>query len=91
MTMGPSLGCHPGVPHRWVCDGKLLILEDPAHSGNIDLFQETWIRGQPVIVANVKLDQTLWSPQEFSRRFGHIRHDIVNTKTNKVIPKVGLE
>ena len=74
------------MPHRWVCDGKLLILEEPDHPDNIRLFQETWVRGQPVIVANVakRLDQTLWSPQEFSRRFGHIRHDIVNTKTNKV-------
>jgi lysine-specific demethylase 3 len=43
-----------------------------------------------VIVANVSklLDPNLWSPESFSREFGHIRHDIVNTKSNKIIPKV---
>ena len=93
MTMNESKAMHPNIPHRWVCDGRLLILEEPNHPGNIKLFQETWIRGQPVIVANVskKLNPNLWSPHEFSRRFGHIRHDIVNTKTNKIIPKVPLK
>lgn len=93
MTLTESKRTHPNVPHRWLCNGKLLMLEDPQHPNNIELFQETWIRGQPVIVANVAklLNRKLWSPEEFSRRFGHIQHDIVNTKSNKTIPKVPLK
>lgn len=46
-----------------------------------------------MIVANVSkyLNMDLWSPDSFSRQFGHIRHDIVNTKSNKIIPKVPLK
>ena len=46
-----------------------------------------------MIVSNVakNLDQSLWSPESFSRRFGHVKHDIINTKSNKTIPKVPLK
>ena len=37
------------------------------------------------------LNMNLWSPAAFSRQFGHIRHNIVNTKSNKIIPKVPLK
>lgn len=46
-----------------------------------------------MIVTNVssKLDvENLWSPESFRAEFGDIKHNIVNTKTNKTIPKVLL-
>ena len=54
------------------------------------LFQEQWRRGQPVIVANVSnnLDINLWSPKAFNEQFGMLKHNIVNCKTHKMIPKV---
>ena len=57
------------------------------------VFQEQWIRGQPVIVANVSkyLNKDLWSPESFSREFGSVRHDIVNTRSNRMIPNVPLK
>ena len=39
MTEVESRVKHPNVPHHWLCNGKLLILEDPTHDGNMKLFQ----------------------------------------------------
>ena len=39
MTEVESRSKHPDVPHHWLCSGKLLVLEDPTHSGNLRLFQ----------------------------------------------------
>jgi hypothetical protein len=80
-------------PHTWLCDGRLLVLEENIHVGNLKIFQEQWRRGQPVIVANVSnnLDSNLWSPQAFNDQFGMLKHNIVNCKTHKMIPKVPLK
>ena len=29
----------PGAPHRWICDGTLLRLEEPGNSHNLGLFK----------------------------------------------------
>ncbi len=45
--------------------------------------QEQWIRGQPVVVTSVSERlrlESLWTPTAFSSQFGHLRHDIVNTR-----------
>jgi lysine-specific demethylase 3 len=39
MTLAESSRLHPTVPHSWLCNGKLLILEDPTNVDNINLFQ----------------------------------------------------
>ena len=39
MTLSVSQALHPTVPHEWLCDGKLLLLNDPANQDNISLFQ----------------------------------------------------
>ena len=39
MTEVESRLKHPDVPHHWLCTGKLLVLEDPNHEGNLKLFQ----------------------------------------------------
>ena len=77
-------------PHLWLCDGRLLVLEENQHKNNMKLFQEQWRRGQPVVVANVSnnLDINLWSPNAFNEQFGTLKHNIVNCKTHKMIPKV---
>ncbi len=81
-----------GVPHKWLCNGRLLLLQDPTHPGNMRLFQDQWIRGQPVVVSNSSdlLNQHLWHPQAFLNDFGHIRHDLVNCLTGKTVPKARL-
>ena len=33
----------------------------------------------------------LWSPDAFNAEFGHVKHDIVNTKTGKIIPNTSLK
>lgn len=37
---------YPGVPHTWLCSGRLLRLLDPYHKDNLKMFQEQWKRGQ---------------------------------------------
>ena len=34
---------------------------------------------------------SLWRPEAFSNEFGHILHDVVNTKTGKIVPQVPLK
>lgn len=76
------------VPHAWLCSGLLLQLKDPSHPRNIEMFQEQWKRGQPVIVSNVgsKLDKELWTPDSFSRDFGRKTNNLINCMTGNVVP-----
>ncbi|GFR06494.1 lysine-specific demethylase 3A [Trichonephila clavata] len=71
---------YPEIPHLWLGTGKILLLKDPYHSGNMQLFQEQWKRGQPIIVADVgkNLDQSLWSPESFLKEFGESKTDFFN-------------
>lgn len=39
MTKQQSEELYPNVPHSWLCEGYLLRLIDPSHSGNYRLFQ----------------------------------------------------
>lgn len=39
---------YPEIPHSWLGNGKILLLKDPCHSGNLQLFQEQWKRGQVI-------------------------------------------
>ena len=72
---------------------RLLMLENPKHENNITMFQEQWIRGQPVIVCNSdkSINKHLWHPQAFLKDYGHLRHDLVNCLTGKTIPKAKME
>ena len=38
-TRAESELAHPGVPHYWLCDGRLLVLTDPANESNMGLFK----------------------------------------------------
>lgn len=35
-----------GVPHSWLCDGRLLRLHDPRAPGNIRAFESRWKKGE---------------------------------------------
>jgi len=39
MIMADSERAYPGVPHSWLCNGRLLQLHDPSNPGNSQLFQ----------------------------------------------------
>lgn len=39
MTNAVSDAMFPGVPHEWLCDGRLLVLTDPKNEGNVNLFK----------------------------------------------------
>ncbi|ODM94392.1 Lysine-specific demethylase 3A [Orchesella cincta] len=88
LSLAESTRKYPSVKHSWLCSGYLLRLLEPTNPGNLQMFQEQWKRGQPVIVSNVssKLDNELWSPESFSRDFGSKSNDLINCMTGKVVP-----
>lgn len=88
MTLSQSKMEYPGVPHSWLCDGRLLRLIDPTHAGNLKIFQDQWSRSQPVIVSEVTdtLDMNIWRPESFSRDFGEDANDLVNCMTGTLVP-----
>ena len=38
-----------GVPHSWLCDGRLLRLHDPKAPGNIKAFESRWKKGEVLV------------------------------------------
>jgi len=88
MTLTESKILYPDVPHSWLCDGKLLRLNDPNCEGNYRIFQDQWKRGQPVIVSDVTkhLDMSLWHPDSFARDFGEDKNDLINCMTGNLVP-----
>ena len=88
--LSESQRLYPNLPHTWLCAGRLLKLLDPAHPGNVGLFQEMWKRGQPVLVANVasRLNKDLWTPSAFSEdtRLQVLKSDLVNCISGKKLP-----
>ncbi|XP_038963496.1 lysine-specific demethylase 3A isoform X2 [Rattus norvegicus] len=86
LTIKPSiLGFD--TPHYWLCDNRLLCLQDPNNKSNWNVFRECWKQGQPVMVSGVhhKLNTELWKPESFRKEFGEQEVDLVNCRTNEII------
>ncbi|XP_066233859.1 lysine-specific demethylase 3A isoform X2 [Saccopteryx leptura] len=86
LTIKPSiLGFD--TPHYWLCDNRLLCLQDPNNRSNWNVFRECWKQGQPVMVSGVhhKLNTELWKPESFRKEFGSQEVDLVNCRTNEII------
>ncbi|CAN2388400.1 formaldehyde biosynthetic process [Pristimantis euphronides] len=75
------------TPHYWLCDNRLLCLQDPSNKSNWNVFRECWKQGQPVMVSGVhqKLNIELWRPESFRNEFGEQEADLVNCRTNDII------
>ncbi|XP_050803311.1 lysine-specific demethylase 3A isoform X2 [Gopherus flavomarginatus] len=75
------------TPHYWLCDNRLLCLQDPNNASNWNVFRECWKQGQPVMVSGVhhKLNAELWKPESFRKEFGQQEVDLVNCRTNEII------
>ncbi|EDW83862.1 uncharacterized protein Dwil_GK13454 [Drosophila willistoni] len=88
MTLAHSTQLAPGVPHEWLCDGKLLRLTDAMHPDNRVLFQEVWKCGQPVMISEVarSLNLSLWHPQAFCADFGEKPNDLINCLSGNLVP-----
>lgn len=50
---------YPEIPHIWLGNGKILLLKDPYHSGNLQLFQEQWKRGQVSYFSSIKIENSI--------------------------------
>lgn len=87
MSQATSNLFYKDVPHKWMCENKLLRLMDPVHPRNEEFFTEQWQRGQPVIISNVleHLDKKLWLPQSFSNEFGKEKSDFINCMTGNLV------
>lgn len=88
LSQATSNMLYPDVPHRWLCENKLLRLLEPLHPGNEAFFHEQWQRGQPVLISNIldHLKRELWIPEAFSAEFGSEQSDFINCMTGKLVP-----
>ncbi|KAM3866546.1 lysine-specific demethylase 3B [Diretmus argenteus] len=88
-VMGLSV-LDPHTSHSWLCDGRLLCLQDPGNSNNWKIFRECWKQGQPVLVSGIhkRLKGNLWRPDAFSAEFGDQDVDLVNCRTCAIINDV---
>ncbi|XP_068442046.1 lysine-specific demethylase 3B isoform X2 [Clinocottus analis] len=88
-VMGLSV-LEPHTSHSWLCDGRLLCLQDPSNSNNWKIFRECWKQGQPVLVSGIhkRLKNDLWRPDAFSREFGDQDVDLVNCRNCAIISDV---
>ncbi len=88
-TLEETRDVFPDTPHSWLDQGRLLRLLDSRCEENLQLFQQQWRRGQPVMVSHCQkhLDQGLWRPQAFLKEFGSAENDLVNCFTHT--PMVG--
>ncbi|KAJ0049981.1 hypothetical protein NL108_006708 [Boleophthalmus pectinirostris] len=80
----------PHTSHTWLCDGRLLCLQDPGNSNNWKIFRECWKQGQPVLVSGIhkRLKSELWRPEAFSEEFGDQDVDLVNCRNCAIISDV---
>uniref|UniRef100_A0A3Q3VS81 Lysine-specific demethylase n=1 Tax=Mola mola TaxID=94237 RepID=A0A3Q3VS81_MOLML len=88
-VMGLSV-LEPHTSHSWLCDGRLLCLQDPSNSNNWKIFRECWKQGQPVLVSGIdkRLKGHLWQPDAFSKEFGDQDVDLVNCRNCAIISDV---
>ena len=89
-----SLRQHEDVAHEWLCDGRLLLLLDPKDvARSKPIFQDQWLRGQPIMIAHSShhLNQKLWTPESFQKDFGHLKHTLINCLTGNTVPNAELK
>ncbi|KAM9375532.1 lysine-specific demethylase 3B isoform 2-T2 [Pholidichthys leucotaenia] len=88
-VMGLSV-LEPHTSHSWLCDGRLLCLQDPSNTNNWKIFRECWKQGQPVLVSGIhkRLKTELWRPEAFSEEFGDQDVDLVNCRNCATISDV---
>lgn len=71
--------------YSWLQTGRLLRLKNPKSKSNLSLFQQQWARSKPVIISNChkQLTLDLWTPQSFSKDFGHHEIDFIDCETSR--------
>lgn len=75
------------VPCSWFLNGKLAMLTNPTHPENLKVFQNCWLKGQPVILSNVtdNMNMDMWRPEYFSKYFGGESIDMVDSTNGNLL------
>jgi len=82
------------VPHSWLDNGCVLRLEGNTDtSAAVDLFQEIWSRGQPVVVTNAtkSLNINKWYPNGLNDDFGDEQVELIDVKTGNSLGEHSLK
>ena len=77
---------YPNVNHSWLNHGRVLRMEGATDSPQaVELFQEVWSRGQPIVVANATkaLNLSKWYPSNLNDEFGDEKSDFVNVNSGE--------
>ena len=76
-----------GVPHSWLCDGRLLRLHDPRAPGNLKAFESRWKKGEVLVsvcisraVHYLVLEEPVTLPSHVLQRKQRSQHDRPNLK-----------
>nr|XP_020853833.1 probable JmjC domain-containing histone demethylation protein 2C isoform X2 [Phascolarctos cinereus] len=74
------------VPHTWMCEKRVLWLQDHKNLDNWKLFKQCWKQGQPVVVSGVhkKMNISLWKAEAISLDFGDHQADLLNCKDSLI-------
>lgn len=82
------------VAHSWLDNGCVLRLEEASESpAAVDLFQEIWSRGQPVVVAKATkaMNVSQWDPSKLSEDFGDEKFDLIDVKSGASLGEHSLK
>lgn len=65
---------------------RVLHLVDDSDEGAINLFQSHWKQSLPVVVSNCnkRFQSNLWRPEVFTKRFSHLKVDLISCLTGAV-------
>ncbi|EDV20101.1 uncharacterized protein TRIADDRAFT_32600, partial [Trichoplax adhaerens] len=71
----------------YICDDKLVLLNEPDHSNNIHFFLKRWIKNEPVVVCGIhhKTNSKFWNPQYFIKNFAQSTCEVINCRTGAVM------
>uniref|UniRef100_A0A3P9JE77 Probable JmjC domain-containing histone demethylation protein 2C n=1 Tax=Oryzias latipes TaxID=8090 RepID=A0A3P9JE77_ORYLA len=91
-TPEDSVSQHPGIPHSWLSNRRLLWLRDHRNQNNWKLFRECWRKGQPVLVSGIhkRLNASLWKADSFNQEFADHQGDLLNCK-DQVVSNSGIK
>ena len=85
---------YENIKHCWLANGSVLRLEDSTETSEaVELFQEIWSRGQPVVVANAtkKLNIDKWVPSGLNEEFGDAKAEIYDVQFEESLGEHNLK
>nr|XP_040574654.1 probable JmjC domain-containing histone demethylation protein 2C [Lepeophtheirus salmonis] len=71
--------------HNWLCEGKVLCLENDVDNSSLEMFKGVWGSGIPIVIRNLTKVSAIssWDPEKLIESFGDIKVELAEALTNK--------